>query len=159
MSQKSTTTSKRPEYYIYTTLKQRCYNPRHEHYDRYGGRGIAVCERWRESFADFLTDMGERPSPHHTIERINNDGPYSPDNCRWATKKEQARNRTSNWLIECEGTTRSLAEWSEISGVPRTTITSRIKRSGWSTKEAVFTPTLRYRKGGIGYVRRKRTND
>lgn len=80
------------EYKIWIGIKTRCYNPRYAHFNRYGGRGIKMCGRWRDSFPAFLADMGRRPTPKHSVERIDNDGDYEPGNCRWATHTEQMRN-------------------------------------------------------------------
>jgi hypothetical protein len=86
-----------PEYMIWTQMRRRCRATNHPKYPRYGGRGIQICERWN-SFENFLTDMGQRPYPEATLDRIDNDGHYSPDNCRWADKKTQVRNRGCNKL-------------------------------------------------------------
>lgn len=127
---------------IYDGMVSRCENPNHDAYDRYGGRGIKVCDRWRGSggFEAFVLDMGDRPSPLHTIDRIDNDGDYEPDNCRWATKKEQARNSRANTIIHHDGKSMSLIEWSEFTGIKRTTISQRLRR-GWSIEDA-------FKKGG-----------
>jgi hypothetical protein len=81
-----------PEHNAWVRMRQRCYNENRDNYRYYGGRGITVCERWRSSFENFFADMGPRPSPAHSIDRINNDGDYEPSNCRWATRSEQMKN-------------------------------------------------------------------
>lgn len=90
-----------PEYRTWGHIKSRCLNPNVPDFKRYGGRGIRICDRWRDDFAAFLADMGHRPSGAHSIDRINNDGDYEPGNCRWATKKEQANNRRRPVVLLC----------------------------------------------------------
>lgn len=87
--------SSTPEYKIYIGMLTRCYNKNRNRYYRYGGRGIKVCDRWKNSFENFLEDMGERPSKEHSIDRIDNDGDYEPKNCRWTDKYDQAINKQS----------------------------------------------------------------
>ncbi len=114
------------EFSTWTDIQTRCHNPNSTGYADYGGRGITVCDRWRESFLNFLADMGERPKGM-TIERDNNDGPYSPDNCRWATRTEQARNKRNSVRVPGhEG--KALAELAEAAGITRSGMWLRVKK-------------------------------
>lgn len=106
-----------PEYFRWVSIKLRCYHKSHHAYPRYGGRGIVMCDRWRNSFADFLSDVGAPPSPEHTLDRINNDGNYELTNVRWATRKEQANNRRNNVRITYNGVTKTQAEWAVEAGI------------------------------------------
>lgn len=121
-------------------MLQRCYNPNNPSFQNYGERGIEVCSRWIASFAAFLEDVGPRPTRRHTIERIDNDGPYSPENCRWATRSEQNRNTRQNVKLVFRGRTQCMADWSRETGLPLGTIRDRIFRCGWSVDEALSTP-------------------
>lgn len=116
------------EYVTYNAMKSRCYNPKDKRYPRYGGRGIAICDRWMESFNNFLADMGKKPSHDHSIERLDGDKGYEPGNCVWATRFEQANNRSNNTRIEIDGRTQNINQWSKESGVNRTVILGRMKR-------------------------------
>lgn len=98
------------EYWVWLGMRTRCYCKSSENYLNYGGRGIKICERW-DNFENFLSDMGRRPTSEHTIERIDNDKDYSPDNCRWATTAEQNRNKRGVIIISHKGETMCLAEW------------------------------------------------
>lgn len=127
---------------IYTNMLARCHNESDAAFHRYGARGIYVCDRWRfgeegvTGFAMFVADIGERPTADHTIERIDNDGPYGASNCRWATRKEQARNRRSNRVVDCDGEKVALSEFCERKGFRFQLINQRIGR-GWSLERAV----------------------
>ena len=127
------------EYSIWMNLRSRCYNPKNTRYDMYGGRGITVCQRWRDDFMNFLEDMGRRPSSDHSIDRIDNDGNYEPSNCRWATRSEQARNRRSSRFLEFGGRRITLAEWAEEIGIDKRTLHIRLK-AGWSIERALTEP-------------------
>ena len=123
-------------YYTWYHMIRRCSDPLDLGFMRYGGRNIIVCMRWRKSFRAFAEDLGERPSPRHSIDRIDNNGNYEPGNVRWATRKEQQRNRRGNHLVTANGITRSVAEWSEALGVNWATVAQRLKL-GWSPERAV----------------------
>jgi hypothetical protein len=127
---------------IWQSMRQRCNNANAPAHSDYGGRGIQICDRWVNSFENFLADMGECPSDSHTIDRIDNNKGYSPENCRWATMKEQTRNTRRNRILEFDGKSLCLQEWAEITGLKRTTIAERINR-GWTVEEALTTPILR----------------
>lgn len=130
-----------PEYRSWCAIKARCCDSSNPSWPRYGGRGIVVCEKWRDSYEAFLSDMGRRPSASHSIDRIDNNRGYEPINCRWATKIEQARNRRSSRILTIDGVSKTLAEWAEVSGVHHGTIQSRLGKS-MSPKDAVFRPPM-----------------
>lgn len=126
------------EYRIWQAMRQRCNDPSHHNFRHYGGRGIAVCSRW-DSFEAFLADMGPRPSPKHSIDRIDVRGAYEPSNCRWADAKTQARNKNNNRLLTHDGRTQCMAAWAEELGLSRYGLASRLD-AGWSIERALSTP-------------------
>ncbi len=130
---------KTAEYNLWCTMRQRCNDPAARSYPRYGGRGIQVCVRWND-FAAFLADMGPRPSPNHQIERVDNDGPYAPDNCRWATAREQANNRRTNHTLTYTGRTQTIAEWARETGLSQSSIEQRLRVLRWPVEWALTTP-------------------
>lgn len=130
------------EFNILAGIKQRCLNPNSDAYKHYGGRGITVCDRWlgKDGLENFISDMGPRPSPEHTIDREDNSMGYSPDNCRWATAKEQANNTRRNTFIEFDGQTKTLIEWATIYGIKSSTLCQRLYRSKWTIEKSLTTP-------------------
>lgn len=131
-----------PIFRIWNQIIQRCRNPNHAFFKRYGGRGIAVCERW-QSFENFYTDMGDPPAGL-TLERQNNNLGYGPDNCIWATRKAQARNRRTNRILTLNGESMCIAAWCDRLGFHQQTIETRLSR-GWSDERALTTPLIRGR--------------
>lgn len=141
-----------PEYKIWSAIKDRCFNKKCKHFYNYGGRGITVCDRYKNSFEEFINNLGFRISKNYTIGRINNDGHYSCGKCeecikngwianlRWETRTQQNRNHRGNKHITFDGQTKILIEWAEEMGINFDTLWNRIYRYGWSVEEALITP-------------------
>lgn len=135
--------SRTPEYNIWRGMKARCLNPAEERFRDYGGRGIAICSEWKDGadglggFEVFLRDMGPRPSPKHSLDRVDVDGDYRKSNCRWATDKEQGRNTRNNRPLTCDGRTMLMIEWAEERGINYRTIKSRLDQLGWTIAQAL----------------------
>lgn len=135
------TTPRHPLYGTWNQMKQRCQNKNNHKYHLYGRRGIKVCKRWRDSFKAFAEDMGPRPSPEHSIDRIDTDGNYTPNNCRWATRSEQRMNHRDSIHITFNGKTQPLKIWAEAIGVRYATAWKRIK-DGTPIHLVLFTGNL-----------------
>lgn len=130
-------------YHIWIDMKQRCMNPNQPDYPRWGGRGITVCESWLKSFDNFKEWAIENGyTDSLTIDRIDNDGNYCPENCRWATSEDQANNRHNSKLIEFNGEVHSETQWSRLLGGNRNLVHDRLKK-GWSIEKALTTPVCR----------------
>lgn len=127
-----------PNYDAWSHMNQRCMNPNDKEYKNYGGRGIKVCRRWKR-FANFIEDMGERPTEKHSLDRIDNNSEYNKENCRWATKKEQAHNRRDNRLETYNGISKCVASWAEEYMIPYYSLLWRLNHE-WSMYRALTTP-------------------
>ena len=127
------------EYRTWVAMLQRCNLKSSAVYHDYGGRGITVCDRWANSFSEFFADMGKAPTDKHSIDRIDNDSGYFPENCRWATKFEQDRNKRSSKFITYRGQSKLIIDWAKITGLNKNTIYYRL-HTGWSIEDALTTP-------------------
>lgn len=130
-----------PEYRAWQEMKKRCEWDQHAHFSNYGGRGIRVCDAWQD-FSAFLAEMGRRPSPSHSIDRIDVDGNYEVGNCRWATDIEQSNNRRTTFSVEYRGLTKPLADWARELGLQYHTLHRRLTKYGWSVERAFSTPPV-----------------
>jgi len=128
-----------PEYKVRSGMISRCYQPDAINYDRYGGRGITVCKEWRDSFESFYADMGKRPSKAHELERIDNSLGYSADNCVWATRSQNCRNKRNNRMLTMNGKTQCMAAWSDDIGIATNTLFMRLSY-GWSIERTLTEP-------------------
>lgn len=161
----------RLERLVWAAMKDRCLNSNHKHYHRYGGRGIKVCDRWLESFENFIEDMGVRPTSNHSLDRYpDNDGNYEPSNCRWATVEEQQNNRSDNVFVEYNGEKITVSQLARKLDLPPNTLGMRLRR-GIPVLDAIG-PLISHRKyeydglsmnlhqwarrAGIGYIMLRR---
>lgn len=134
-----------PEYACWHGMRARCLEPEGgQNYPHYGAHGITVCERWISSFENFYADMGPRPSPDHSIDRIDSSQGYFPANCRWATDYEQCRNRRSNINVEYDGQTMCMKDAAKAAGIRYETVLGRIKRHAWSVEQALAIPARKW---------------
>ena len=134
---------KTPEYRCWAGMKTRCYDKKCRAYPKYGGRGIKMCPRWKNSFLAFYKDMGGKPSKEYSLDRIDNDGNYKSSNCRWATRLQQGHNRSSTLWFTIDGRTQTLKEWCIEYGRDYKSMHHRIKRLKWTAERALTKPTQR----------------
>lgn len=133
--------SKTRLYRIWQNMKNRCRNENVDRFERYGGRGISICKEWHEFDNFYKWSMDNGYNDELTIDRIDNDGDYNPENCKWSTQREQARNRSTTVKVERNGITKPLREWCEIEGVGFNMVYKRIRR-GWDIEDAINIPPL-----------------
>ncbi len=139
--------NKVPEYAVWLAMKQRCCNKNEPSYHNYGARGIIVCDRWKESFSAFISDMGRRPSDDHTIERVDVNGNYCPDNCIWIERRKQFSNMRKNVLITWNGETLCVSDWARRAGISRQCLVNRINLG--VPLPDLFAPPRSFKKGTL----------
>lgn len=134
-------------YYIWTSMKARCFNQNNHSFKYYGNRGITVCEEWKQSFESFAAWANANGySDTLTLDRLDNNKGYSPDNCRWADRTAQSRNRRNNRLLTYKGETKTFGEWAEITGIKNEVLWKRLLIYGWSVEKAFTTPVKEHKK-------------
>jgi hypothetical protein len=142
--------NKTTEYRIWTNMVDRCTNAAGVAYRYYGARGITICDSWRNSYEAFLSDMGRRPSSEYSLDRIDNNGPYSPENCRWVDRVTQRRNRRDMKLVSFQNQELPLVDWSRALGIKLATLHDRLYKHGWSVERAFLTdPCAHHKKTGV----------
>lgn len=127
-----------PLYLTWCRMRERCTNPKHQAYRHYGGKGVKMCDRWQD-FGIFVQDMGERPTPKHTVDRKDTNGDYCPENCKWSTIVEQNNNRSNSMWLTLGPVTLTARQWEQERGFPNGAIFNR-KRAGWSDYDAIMKP-------------------
>lgn len=142
-TQKTHGMSRTPIYIVWVNMKGRCLSPKDAKYKDYGGRGITICERWAESFENFYADVGDPPTPEHTIDRIDVNGNYTPENVKWSTKTEQAQNRRNNRPYTINGVTKLMCGWAKEYGINPGTLSHRIDVKGMTIEEALSAKVTR----------------
>lgn len=124
------------EWRSWIAMRQRCFNEKSQAFRYYGGRGISVCDAWRDDFATFVADIGRAPSAKHTVDRLDPNGHYEPLNCVWATPLEQGASRRNNVMLEAMGERFHVSEWARRTGIPEDCLRTRVRR-GWAHERAV----------------------
>lgn len=145
MSKRKHGLSRSKEESAWRHMLQRCYSEKSAQYKNYGARGIVVCDRWK-NFQNFIEDIGLSPSRLHSLDRINVNGNYSKENCRWATQKEQQQNRSNNHIVEYLGERKSIAEWCDLLGMRPSLVYARIKKLKWNVEAALTKPARKLTK-------------
>lgn len=134
--------TKSTEHRSWNSAKNRCFNSKNAEFRNYGKRGITMCSKWVKSYSAFLKDMGRKPTPKHSLERIDVNGNYEPSNCCWATQKQQCNNKRNNRLLTFMGRTQNIQRWSEELGISKSVIWARLDDLDWTVEKTLSTPTL-----------------